>query len=443
MTAQDSLAAHLAADSQAEARGAERVPRSAVGELAGTKSAQTPLDAADSADLGASLPDNAALLVVSRSLRPGRSSFRAQFHFGQQTESSPDDDSADELLAELQTIPAASTLAAEAAEADDPTPWRQAYFNTVGMWIAYPALIRWIHRVFTSGVADPCLIVRDNTTFGIPWELFYKQAVYSGPNPSEQSGWLGSLIRVVRWVTLSDGGVSCRNEATAAAWQAGMLMLEDTGLHQDGDKFDDYLVEHPRTPNMYELLGWLAHREGPFGMVLIRCHGVFSDDPRKLTLCDIPYNEYEPRNYQMLARNAPLVFLNVCAGARASGGQAGHPFSFSELFLRKGASGVIAATADIDVDHSHEFAKDLLADACVSAANVAEWIRKRRAGYAAYAERLASEQPPMDPEQRKKYDKEHERDFKRFFEAFKLVYFGHPESTLHALRNGSGGQARP
>lgn len=431
MTTPDSLAAHLGADAPDTAvLHTERPAKSAVVELADSTSAETSLAAAD-VDLEASLPPDAALLRVFRSLYNGKSVFGMHFTFGGYTESAPDDESADDLLAVLQTIPEACSRAADSSGKTG--NWQDAYFKTLAMWKSNPSLTRWIHQIFTVGIVDPypSLTVRDNTAFGIPWELYYKQAFHVGPNPSPESGWLGALTRVVRWVTLAEGGVTGRELATPACWTAGLLMLEDKDLHQPDDKFDDYLVQQPRTADMFELLDWLENCEDPFGMVLIRCHGIFDEDPSKLVLFGIPYNRYEAWGYRKLAECAPLVFLNVCAGARASGGLAGHPVSFSELFLRKGASGVIAATADIDADHSWAFAEELLSDACRAEQNIAEWIRSRRADYAADVAAVATTRPDSQ--------NDHEADFKRFFEAFKIVYFGHPDSTLRSLRDSSAG----
>jgi len=421
--------AHLRADAHADKiREGTRPGKSTVAELADHNAPQTDLPAAEVDALGA-LPSDTALLVV---VAEQYDSFHMTFYHGGFSDSSPVG-SAAPLRKNMLTIPGITRKVAGSSNdpgADEYLPWRDSYFQLASMWQWNDDLIGWIHRLFTPGEPRTRLIVKDNTGFGIPWELYFKHSVPTGPNATPVRGWLGALIPVVRWTALHEGGLTNRREAEKKDCVAGMLVLEADNLGRLTESFDHFLAE-PRTEDMRTLLRWLENRAGPFGLVMIRCHGSQADHQGRPVLCRIPYDEYAYKEYPALAHNGALVFLNACFGATPSGDPSELPATFSELFLRKGASGVIAATSDIDVDHSQDLAEDLLAAASQkSPLNIACWLLKWREEYAQKAEHAADLEPL----------KANESTFRRFFEAFKYVYFGHFDTTLHAIPANPEGQ---
>jgi hypothetical protein len=421
---------HLTADAQLghdPVREGKRPERSVIAELAARKSPETNLDPID-ADVHDTLPGDTALLVVA-SAHPG--GLQMTFHHGEAHHSAPEGP-ATQLRKKLLTI---SEFARTVARQPDPgssrnVPWRTAYFQLASMWEGNVELVRWIHGLLTSGASRPRLIVKDDSGSGIPWELFFQQPVHSGPNATSARGWLGALIPVARWTTLRDGGLANRMEAERKDHVAGLLLLETGDLGTLAARFDQFLVE-PRTEDMRKLWEYLEKRSDPFGLVMIRCHGSQPGQNGNGELCEISYNEYAYRDFPALASNGALVFLNACFGAAPEGGPSGQPATFSELFLRKGASGVIAATAEIDADHSQDLAEELLVAASRGNwLNISGWLHDWRRDYAQEAEVAAASAP----------ENADEPVFKRFFEAFKYIYFGHFDSTLRAVPNGLGGQ---
>ncbi|MFE7560014.1 hypothetical protein [Kitasatospora sp. NPDC057500] len=103
--------------------------------------------------------------------------------------------------------------------------------------------------------------------------------------------------------------------------------------------------------------------------------------------------------------------------------------SFVELFLRYGASGVVAVIGDIDIDHSHDFATRLLEHAVDKPVNLAAMLQEHRRYYCAELTR-----EPSGGEQR-----DVEEDYKHFLTSFLYVYYGHPDTTLHLTQPGGGG----
>ena len=408
-------------------RKGNRPEKTSIEELAGQKRPETLLAAVD-ADLHEGLPADTALLVVARK-HPG--TFQMTFHHGEARHSAPEGPDAP-VRKKLLTI---SEFAHAAARPPDRgssrnMPWRTAYFQLANMWVGNNELTRWIHGLLTCGAPQPRLIVKDDSGFGIPWELFFQQSVPVGPNATPVRGWLGALIPVARWTTLHDAGLSKRKVAEKKDYVAGLLLLETEDLRKLTDRFDSFLVE-PRTEDMRKLWDWLETRSTPFGLVMIRCHGSQPGQDGHGELCEISYNEYAYRDFQALASHGALVFLNACFGAAPEGDPSSQPASFSELFLRKGASGVIAATAEIDVDHSQDLAEELLAAASKgNSLIISDWLHNWRREYAQDAEKAALVAP----------ESAEESVFKRFFEAFKYIYFGHFDSTLRAVPNGTGGQ---
>ena len=210
---------------------------------------------------------------------------------------------------------------------------------------------------------------------------------------------------------------------------AGLLVLEADNL---GSSQKTWIISwwSPGLRTCGRCSRWLENRAGPFGLVMIRCHGSQADHQGRQCSAGFPTMS-TLQGIPRVGHNGALVFLNACFGATPNGDPSELPATFSELFLRKGASGVIAATSDIDVDHSQDLAEDLLAAASQkSPLNIACWLLKWREEYAQKAEHAADLEPL----------KANESTFRRFFEAFKYVYFGHFDTTLHAIPANPEGQ---
>ncbi|NUU22026.1 MAG: hypothetical protein HOV68_11020, partial [Streptomycetaceae bacterium] len=315
-------------------------------------------------------------------------------------------------IAEIVARATAAGSGRDAGEEDK--PWRDAYYEVMNAWRQMDTLVEWM-RELVGGGADAQLVVWDNTRFEVPWELFRHE---------DENAWLGELISVIRWTTVHDGARSWTYSAPEHASTGGVLMYEDKELAVPADRFHRYEVV-PRKTTMGQLIRQLNDETVDFGLVVVRCHGKYSNDPRKMKLGGMPLIEFADVRMAALRRNRAPVLLNACVSARPVGVM---PRSFAELFLRYGASAVIATVAEVGLNHSHEFAVRLLEKAEEGAVNIARALRDHRRAYAGPVRRdLGTDE-----------DLRTEKDFELFFHGFMYVYFGHPGTTLRAIPQNGG-----
>ncbi|MDT0343876.1 CHAT domain-containing protein [Streptomyces litchfieldiae] len=373
------------------------------------------------AGLTASLPDDVALLCVTASRWEGEPRLTLNWHHRRSVRSASHERISLELPPSDLSL---ARLVREAGERRDGRAWRDAYYEVMNWWLPETRLMEWIRELLATPGGGR-LVVWDNTAHDIAWELLYHQPSLNDPDPT--TGWLGELIPVIRWTSVHDGERYRRYSAEEWAGEGGLLMLEDETL--DGgrpadapDSFTPYLVE-PRARTVPELMSRLGEPGEPFGLLLIRCHGVYSPETRRFTLGGLSLNEYTDFSMAALRRFRAPVLLNACSSGRTVA-DARHPGApvrgFAELFLRRGASAVIATVGDIDLNHSHDFAVRLLLETEAGQTNLAAVLHGHRRHYARLARRRPGERE----------DSRTEADFKLFFDSFLYVYFGHPDTSL-------------
>ncbi|WP_405542756.1 hypothetical protein OG478_13720 [Streptomyces phaeochromogenes] len=365
------------------------------------------------------LPPHVALLCVTNSSSPDGPALSLNWHYKRTTESAPHESISPELP--LSGLSLAVQMEDADASRDEEHPWEDTYYDAMNWWLQQDALVTWVRELLTSST-QPRLVIWDNTAYDIPWELFYHQP--QGRSDDEPHGWLGALVPVIRWTSVHDGERVWRFSAEEQRSEGGLLMLEDETLKADSDVYPRYLIEPPlRT--MHELMHRLNEPGAPFGLLVIRCHGLYSNVLRRFTLGGLALNRYTDYSMTALRHFRTPVLLNACASGQTlrDTRSPGHPVrSFVELFLRRGASAVIAVTGDIDIDHSHDFATRLLWTTESGKANLASILQQHRKHYANKARR-----PPGARDTRT------EEDFQRFFASFLYVYYGHPDTTLRVV----------
>jgi hypothetical protein len=355
--------------------------------------------------LSQSLPPNVAMLCVTNATFAGEPSFKLHFHHrGTVRSAATDDDLADQRPADLAL-----------ADIDNagPRPWQSAYHRTMAWWATKHTLVTWMRDLLADD--DARLVVWDNTSHEIPWELFYDRP----PDDTAQTGWLGELIPVLRWTAVHDGVQAWQYKAHKRECAGGILMYEDPTMAVEPDGYAGHEIA-PRAKTMHDLMARIEQPIHDFGMMVIRCHGEYSGDSRKFTLGGLPLNAYTEFGMRALKKSGAIVLLNACASGRPVVDQrhrGSATRSFAELFLRRGAGGVIAITGDIDLNHSHDFAVRLIDEASDGAVNIADTLLSHRRHYAARV-RYQPGQPRT------------EEDFKEFFASFMYVYFGHPDTIL-------------
>ena len=369
------------------------------------------------AELSAALPEDVALLCVTSSRSNNQPRLNLSWHYRRSVRVSPYENvSADMPLSDLSL----SKLVEETASCQGGTPWRKAYFDAMSWWLSPDRLIEWVRELIA--VQGECrLVIWDNTAYEIPWELFYCES--AGDADDRTQGWLGELIPVIRWTSIHDGIRNWNYSAEERHCEGGLLMLEDEAFGEESDSIDIFLVEPP-TRSIPDLMNRLEEASVPeFGLLLIRCRGIYSKDSREFTLGELSLNEYREFTMSALHTSRAPVLLNACSSGRTvtDSRRPGMPVrSFAELFLRRGASAVIAAVGEIDLNHSHDFARRLLFETTDDKTRLAEVLHNHRKHYARSVRRART-------------DSRSEADFRLFFDSFMYVYYGHPNTTLRTV----------
>ncbi|MFD5081688.1 CHAT domain-containing protein [Kitasatospora sp. NPDC058406] len=379
--------------------------------------------------LGETLPAGTAMLCVTGSGSTKQPRLSLTWHHARTVQSAPNQPELPRLGLSL------ARLMKEAAEEADATPvrpgregpWSAAYYQVRNWWQYQSTLVRWIRELFATA-PQPRLVIWDNTAHNIPWELFYHQpSATSGSGPE---GWLGELVPVVRWTSVHDGPRIAGYSAAQHVSKGSLLMLEEESLAVPDDGFTRYVVE-PRVHSIDELMQRLDGTGEPPGLVMIRCHGFYAQSASEFTIGGPSLNRFTGYSMRTLREFQPPVVLNSCASGQAIQDKQlpGRPVrSFVELFLRYGASAVVAVNGDIDIDHSHEFATRLVASAAERPVNLAAALQEHRRYYCA---ELGRQRPGRDP-------KDVDEDYKHFLTSFLYVYYGHPDTTLHLTQPADG-----
>ncbi|WP_425553519.1 CHAT domain-containing protein [Dactylosporangium salmoneum] len=130
-----------------------------------------------------------------------------------------------------------------------------------------------------------------------------------------------------------------------------------------------------------------------------------------------------------LRASRTLVLLNACGSARLLGDdRLGEELtrSFAEIFLRRGARGVIATTGDVRKLVSAEFVQQLLMGTEQHDVSVPTALR-------AYRARLAA-----DVKHGERDDARAEARLVAFFNGFMYLYFGNPHTLLRMIPKAAG-----
>lgn len=363
-------------------------------------------------------PDVALLCVKANAYGPR--SFELHFHYRGEVRSANRHDELDKQQAHEQ-------LALSRLKADVPDEEWRRLFSWIGEWCGYQfALNCWLGDLLKNDGAQ--LIVFDVTGYEIPWELFRYEPP---PGAAGPDGWLGALVPVSRWTSLPHDTEEWHLGAVPREVNGGLLMMEDAAMRSDVDVYADFEVA-AREQAIKELVRRLEVEEAEllaFSLLMIRCHGEWAPGDR-LMLNGVVLEELIEGRLPVLRRNGAVVLLNACISGRPITDDRKHlrapTRSFAQKFLREGASAVIATLGDVDLDHSHEFAVEFVADAAMKGQNLARYLRDYRADV---ARRMRP--APGRPDTRTA------DDYRMFFWSFMYVYYGHPETTLRLIRAGS------
>jgi CHAT domain len=369
-----------------------------------------------SESLHQSLPANCALLAVTEDHEPRH--FRLSFYFEGENRTSNDDD-----------VRAQEAINLTLQQIAERRKWKQDHDELRNWWRELAGLRRWMQQlVRVPGIR---LIVWDNTGYQLPWELYYLDKT----DPQRPYGWLGATIEVVRWTSLLESGRQARYTAVPAQASGGVVLLETDNITARNDGVATMVRSYRPAqlgrnpyplPTVDALTRELSNRELLFGLLLVHCHGINATNANEFRLAERTLNEIEQYEMAALDRSKAVVILNACNTAKLVpvGPHATRATrSFAEMFLRKGASSVIATLGQVAVDHTVEFTFRLFEAATGQRISKILLDHRKR-----YADRLA------DP---------HRGDakYEQFFYCFMYVCFGDPETTLKLTESPLDGAA--
>jgi hypothetical protein len=363
-------------------------------------------------DLASSLPPGCALLVVETANhgQGGARRFQLKFILGGQTEESSEED------IEKQEVPDFSLRQiAERAE------WEDDFYALRTWWGNLHQVGTWSAKLLGCGdSARPNqttrLVLWDTTDHQIPWELCY----VDNPTSGGPSGWLGSLIEVIRWTTIHSPGRQKRYTGVQATTAGRVLLLETDDIVNDSGGSGVEPLARRFDARVERTMRGLVDQLGPgqpgAALVMIHTHGVDDRNGQVFGLAEMTMNKLNAFDMPALGSPGAVVLLNACNTARlvpVSPASYRATRSFAELFLRKGAASVIATLGPVGLDHTYAFTDKLLNS---NQRRVSALLLEHRRRYA---------RKVADPG-----TTHHAADFENFFSGFMHVCFGHPDTVL-------------
>lgn len=260
------------------------------------------------------------------------------------------------------------------------------------------------------------LWIIDPTPFEIPWELLFLPP--TGPLPG---GFLGALLPVARWQAvmrpLRDISEPEECSGDAIAYLSPDLVQGTSAL--DGIR---------RAAKLEDLRQALRVARADLALVYVTAYGRHSDHFTKVALSSKDGSEVltlgdlsAPGELRIFRDSKAVVFLNACHSARpVDDPLLNSPYmrGFTEIFLRRGACGVIGTLGEVGIAFSASTAARLMSafTADDHGVSIAAALRDLRAEMVA---RVTDTHVPVE-----------------FVWAFMYVYYGHPLTRLRVVRPG-------
>ena len=365
----------------------------------------------EASQIEAGLPEHVVILVInpdsSPSLVPQNTfKLRGWSHWGEQLEKA--------------ATPRAIVSVAEMLDREsDPV----AIINSIRYFSSTISedLTRWLLALYKKNPERLCIIIIDNTTLEIPWEMF----------EIDRGQYLGAITRVVRWLpsrrfshryTLKIADASPHSGPVIAYLDSGLGTKETA---PEREALQKLIVDY--YPSLQKLEHRICQSLDQIGLIYVGCHGQLgailhagarqkrSDQLRSINL-EMIYQSDEPHI---------TVFVNACESARIIQNNDLDPSNFVEGFLTHCAAGYIGTLAEVDVITAADIAKRILEAAMdAEGIQVAEILRRLRSEA---VEQLKTAMRLSDDEQAKK------NQLYNVIDIFMYVYYGSPLARLHLL----------
>lgn len=304
--------------------------------------------------------------------------------------------------------------------------------NTISLFSHVNRDIRlWLKGLRQKFSEHLCLVIADHTDFEIPWEMV-ELSPYKLPHQ-----YLGALITTVRWrrvINDDDEDLVLNFKADECCGNAIAYVL-DTELDGVGPELSvleklQAVIYRSSTHDIKAFHTHLQQNDSSCGFVYISSHGTSSKKLHEIAIGSLDDKEQQLKllglrqcSLNLFKDSRSIVFINACH----SGRQEAHTFiprgycvGFIELFLAKGAQGVIGTLGAVGDRDAAKFAHDLIEESLRSPnLSVAALLRKLRL-------RVVENLPEHPTTQ----------DLLPFIYTFMYVYYGNPMTVLRLIPPG-------
>jgi hypothetical protein len=280
---------------------------------------------------------------------------------------------------------------------------------------------RWLRELYARFGPRLQLVIADHTDYEIPWEMFELS--------SRQ--FVGALFPVARWEHFVGDDDHLFLDFELAECSGHILSYvnreELEGLGPESEVLSDFNAL--TFEDVRQFVEQLRQESDRFALVFMACHGICMEDIRAAALGSLRDARQRMRlaelrgcDLALLRRSRAIVFINACHSGRlrAEGKYLRDAYrrGFAELFLSKGARGVIGTLGGVNDSYAAEIARDLLREAS---------RRPERPVAALLCELRARAASALAPEPG-------ERELLRFIYTFMYVYYGNPSTMLRLRR---------
>ena len=300
------------------------------------------------------------------------------------------------------------------------------YFSHVNVEIR-----RWLKSLIRKFGEQLCLVISDHTNFEIPWEMLELSPYDDSPNE-----YVGALMTTVRWRQIISADdyllLDCKPDECRGHALAYILDTELKGVGPEIDALTKLqaVIYRSSQHHIKEFQAHLQQSESSCSFVYISCHASIHSNFREITLGS---NLDEQQQLKLLAlrkcqlnlvkNSQGIVFINACHSGREQAHNSiphNYRMGFVELFLAKGARGVVGTLGAVGDTYAAQFAHDLIEESLrPPQASVATILRKLRL--------KVVKNLPSEP---------NTRDLLPLIYTFMYVYYGNPMTVLRLIARG-------
>jgi len=293
----------------------------------------------------------------------------------------------------------------------------------------------WINKRRTAAGGDLHLVITDFTGCEIPWELLTLPSRGGAPET-----YLGATVSITRWHDLG----------YAHTFRGRLPLFTDEELTGHVAAFVDKTLKGGATEKtekgvltdlhatlderLEQLRNRLGRPEAGFALVYLACHGDaeppspfdYALEARDGSGDRLTVGDLKGRTLQLFVQSRAIVFINACHSGRMLQDEiylkSKYLRGFPDVFLRKGAVGVIGTTGFVNSEFAAKMGAWFLQELRTTGElePVSELLRRWRA-------KVLSELPAERSEQDNAY----------LLNAFMYVYYGNPLARLR-ITEGEG-----